>query len=819
MSKVYEIAFKMGGQISGTFTKAMKGAEHSLGGLQKQVNQLNKEQKDIGSLKDLQMSVGKLSREFTQAQATAQRLGRELSNTANPTKKQKTEFDQARKASVKLKAKLAEQRQELKELRTTLNASGQSYRDLTARQKELARSAEKAQQAQSSLQKTMLSQQQNVQKRDSLRGQMFDAAALAVALAAPVRVAAQFEQQMAKVGAVSKASDKDLAQLTKTARELGATTNWSASQAAEGMEFLSMAGFDTQQTIKAMPGMLDLASAGAIDLAQAADIASNVLSGFKLEAADMGRVSDVLTNTFTSSNTNLSMLGETMKYVAPIAAATNTSIEETAAMAGLLGNNGIQASQAGTSLRQMISRLAGPMEKGRIALEELGVSTKDAGGNLRPVTDILRDMDAAMKDMGTAAKTETVKAVFGMESAAAATILLGEAGSGSLQEYTQKLYETGSATRVATKQNETAMGAMRRLSSATESIAITIGNALLPTLADAAQKFANIIGVVDGISQQFPTLTKLVVGGTAALIALKVATIAGGFAFTYIKGVWLAGVAVLKTMRVAYMLTTGATIASTNATKAAIVISKAMTAAQWLFNAALTANPIGLIVAAIAGLIAAGVALYKNWDTVVAFFIKMWENIKVWASQGIQWLTNAFMKFHPLGILAGAFGKINDWLSQFSLYNSGRKIIQTLASGIMSKAKALISTVKGVFSQVRDYLPFSDAKIGPFSDLTKSGAAIMSTLAEGAGGDQSLQQSMSGQMQSGRNGLLQSAENVASESASGSIVVHLSQNISVPGGDGASVREQAAAGAREGIEGFEVKLNELVNRRRRLSYG
>lgn len=819
MSKVYEIAFKMGGQISGTFTKAMKGAEHSLGGLQKQISHLNKEQKDIGSLKDLQMSVGKLSREFTQAQATAQRLGRELASTTNPTKKQTAEFEQARKASVKLKTKLAEQRQELKELRTTLNASGQSYRDLTARQKELARSAEKAQQAQASLQKTMLAQQKNTQKRDNLRGQLFDAAGLAFALAAPIKMAAQFEQSMANVGAVANATDQEMAQLTATARQLGSTTNWSASQAAEGMKFLAQAGFDTQQTMKAMPGMLDLASAGAIDLGQAADIASNILSGFKLNAGEMARVGDVMTNTFTSSNTNLSMLGETMKYVAPIASSASVPLEQVAAMAGKLGDAGVQGSEAGTALRAVIARLSAPSKTAAKALDELGISTKDAEGNLRDVPTVLAEIQKATQGMGSAARLEYTKTIFETEAMSAATILMEQSASGALQKYEESLYKAGSATEVARKQNETAMGAMRRLSSAAESIAITMGNVLLPTLADGAQKFANVIGVVDGLSKQFPLLTKIVITGTAALIALKVATIAGGFAFTYVKGVWLGAVAILKTLRAAYLLSTGATIAATNATKSAIVVSKAFTAAQWLFNAALAANPIGLVIVAITALIAAGVALYRNWDKVTAGFGKMWGNIKSWTTQGIQWLSNVFMNFHPLGFLINNFGAIDKWLSNFSLYNSGKKIISTLASGIMSKAQDLINSVKGIFAKVREYMPFSDAKVGPFSDLTKSGAAIMSTLAEGANGEQSLQQAMAGQMQSSRGGLLQSAENAAGGAGGGSIVVHLQQNISIPGGDNAAIREQAAAGAREGVEGFESKLNELMNRRRRLSYG
>jgi TP901 family phage tail tape measure protein len=162
-------------------------------------------------------------------------------------------------------------------------------------------------------------------------------AAGAVGLGATVKVAADFESAMSRVGALSGATEKDMSSLTQTAKDLGATTSFSASQAAEGMSYLAMAGYDTNEIIASMPGLLNAAAAGQTDLATTADITSNILSGFGLEAAETAKVADVLTKTFTSSNVDLSMLGETMKYVAPTAKAMGISLEETAAAAGILG--------------------------------------------------------------------------------------------------------------------------------------------------------------------------------------------------------------------------------------------------------------------------------------------------------------------------------------------------------------------------------------------------------------------------------------------------------------------------------------------------
>lgn len=248
----------------------------------------------------------------------------------------------------------------------------------------------------------------NQARRSALMGEAFGIAALAGSLAASLRPAIDFERAMAEVAAVARADDEELARLTETARELGATTPWAASEAAAGMKFLAMAGFEASETIDAMPGMLQLASAGAIDLARASDIASNILTGFGMQAGEMGYLGDVLTNTFTSSNTDLGMLGETMKYVAPNAQALGVSLEQTAAMAGKLGDAGIQGSQAGTALRAMMLRLAALPKPAADAMAELGIRTVDASGNLRDMPTILAEVHEALQKLGTGEQAKLI---------------------------------------------------------------------------------------------------------------------------------------------------------------------------------------------------------------------------------------------------------------------------------------------------------------------------------------------------------------------------------------------------------------------------
>ncbi|GHU38883.1 hypothetical protein AGMMS50256_38480 [Betaproteobacteria bacterium] len=207
---------------------------------------------------------------------------------------------------------------------------------------------------------------------------MMETAALAYVAAKPISVGVEFEATMSKVQALTRL-DRDspeMAALNTQARELGAKTMFSATEAAQGQAFLAMAGFSPEHVLQSMPAMLDMAKAGDMDLARTADIASNVQTAMGLDASQMPRIADTLTMAFTSSNVSLEMLGETMKYMAPAARAAGMSLEEASAMAGLLGNAGIQASMAGTSLRNVITRLAAPPKAAGEALSELRTRPK-----------------------------------------------------------------------------------------------------------------------------------------------------------------------------------------------------------------------------------------------------------------------------------------------------------------------------------------------------------------------------------------------------------------------------------------------------------
>ncbi|MFJ1653521.1 phage tail tape measure protein [Streptomyces sp. NPDC088337] len=292
-----------------------------------------------------------------------------------------------------------------------------------------------------------------------------------------LKTSGDFEKSMNQVRAVSGATGKEFEALREQAKELGATTKYTASQAADGMGFLAMTGYKANQILAAMPGTLSLAAAGNMDLAQAADISSNIMTGYGFKAKETNRIVDVLAKTFTSTNTDLIQLGEAMKYAGPVAHAAGVKFEQASAAIGLMGNAGLQASMAGTSLRGAITRLLAPTKQISDRLKKLGITVKDSHGKLLPLDQIIRQLEKS------GAKTGDMMTIFG-QRAGPAMLALVEQGSGSLVKLTKELEKSGgTADRVAKIQMEGLQGQLVSLKSAWEGLMIEIGDLGLLNLA------------------------------------------------------------------------------------------------------------------------------------------------------------------------------------------------------------------------------------------------------------------------------------------------------------------------------------------------
>ncbi|HFQ7596801.1 TPA: phage tail tape measure protein, partial [Klebsiella pneumoniae] len=349
-----------------------------------------------------------------------------------------------------------------------------------------------------------------------------------------------FDTDMSRVMALTRMDkgDSRFTVLREQAKKLGAETAFSSSDAAQGQAFLAMAGFTPEAIQAALPGVLDTAIAGGalsgdISLGETADIGASVLKQFGLQATDMARVGDVLAGTFTRSSTNLRALGDTMKYTGPVAAALGISLEEAAAMAGVLANNGLRGSDAGTAMRASLTRLSAPTGAAAKALKELGVSVADSRGKLRPVEQILGDLYKATKKYGDTDQISFFKDIAGEEAMVGLQTLVKSVGSGDLQRLIAELKKAqGESASTAKKMSDNLGGDISNLSSAWEGLQIQISDTVNGPLRSLVQWLDETISRVTVWVKANPRLAQtflLVVGGALALtVAIGALSLAVG---------------------------------------------------------------------------------------------------------------------------------------------------------------------------------------------------------------------------------------------------------------------------------------------------
>ena len=347
-----------------------------------------------------------------------------------------------------------------------------------------------------------------------------------VAFAGMTRTFAAFDDQMAKVAAVSGATGDELVSLREKAKELGATTAFSATEAAEGMEFLGMAGFKTNEILAGIGPTLALAAAGGVELGEAADIASDVGTAFGLAADEIGRVADVIAQTATSANTNVLMMGESFSKLAPIAKQTGQSIEETSAAIGLLANAGVKASEAGTATRNILMQLALPEVQKK--LEDLGAAVRDdVTDEFLPLMDILRNFDAATANMSGPEKLALQTELFGKRSSAAVGILSTAGDEIDNMRATMDNAE-GAASRMAETMMSGLGGAGVQIKSAFEGLQIAIIEGVKEPLIAAANSISSFLRNMTQLVAQNPQLVRAALVAGAAITALGVTLVTVG---------------------------------------------------------------------------------------------------------------------------------------------------------------------------------------------------------------------------------------------------------------------------------------------------
>ncbi len=299
-------------------------------------------------------------------------------------------------------------------------------------------------------------------------------AGAAAATAAAIKTGMSYTQQMSKVEAISGSTSVQMAELGSNARKLGADTRWSATNVAEAYEYMAMAGWNSNQMLDASLPLLNLATAGALDLGRAADIVTDTMTPFGLAASEAGRVADVFAVAQSKANLNVNMLGETMKYAAPIAATFGASLEETTAVAMQFANGGIKASMAGTALRAGLSRLAEPPKPAAKALAKLNVETVKQDGTMKSLTQIIGELSPKFQNLTNQQQVAAAKAIFG-EEAYAGWVMVLKNGLPEFERMTGLLHDSGGAAeKMAGIMANNLSGAMDNASSAAENLGLIL---------------------------------------------------------------------------------------------------------------------------------------------------------------------------------------------------------------------------------------------------------------------------------------------------------------------------------------------------------
>ena len=761
----------------------------------------------------------------------------------------KTSMQQARGTLTQYGSKMNELKTQQKALDSALKQgviSMDSYRNATARVgKELEQTAAKDAKLRKAMQNKIAADVNAKSARSDLGSTLATTAVMAAPFVGMLSKAADFEAVMSKVKAITVSDDKAMQQLTATARELGEKTMFSATQAGEAMTYLGMAGWNSQQIMAGMPGLLNLAAASGTDLARTADIVSDDLTAFGLGAEHAGHMADVFAKTSTKTNTNVEMLGETMKYAAPVAHAFGSSLEETAALTGIMANSGIKASAAGTALRSGFLRLAGTSAKSTKAIEEMGLSLSEATAQQeearaalaslgiamddtngpRKMGAIVRDLADKTKDMSKEQRLATLATIFGT-NAASAWVAVIDQGPDALDQLTKELENSdGAAAAMAETMQNNARGAMIRLQSATESVAISIGGTMLPTLAELGDSLANEAAYVSKVASEHPELTEAIIKTSFAVMGMVIA-------YKTIRAVYysvMAAHAAYKLMMESERVATMRNVIASGIHRASMIASSiamyATAAAQWALNAAMSANPIGLVIIAIVALIAAFVWLGTHFQAVSEFCTSMWESptaaIIAFMMGPIGWLIYAAM-----GLIAN-WDQVKAWFTL--LWEDPKAALSQFYDWVMSKLGGLFDWISEKWEWVRSIFskPIQARVEG---SATANGQSIQHNAKGGIYGKGSFLTTFAEESDEAAipiNGTprakalwRQTGEMMGLLPGDGNSLISVSApiNITVNGSADASAVQQIKSAVGGAMDDLEARLAEIQNRKGRVSY-
>lgn len=500
---------------------------------------------------------------------------------------------------------------------------------------------------------------------------------------ASVTTAANFESSMSQVQAtmgitkdamstVNGQSVNTMDTLSKLAKKMGAETAFSASECAEALNYLALAGYDTEQMCNTLPTVLNLAAAGDIALADASDMVTDAMSALGMGVDEAETMVDQMAKTASTTNTSVAQLGEGILTIGATAKSIKGGTAELNTALGILANNGIKGAEGGTHLRNIILSLQNPTDKAATQMEALGISVYDSEGNMRSMNDILGDLNKSMDGMTSAEKSNIIGTIFNKTDLSSVNALLANTGS-TWDDLQQKITASGGAAQqMADTQLDNLQGQITILKSALEGLAISFGELLMPAIKQIVgwvQKFVDWLnGLSEGTKKTVVTIALLAAALGPVLIVIGKVISAVGTIMTIVPKI--AGV--INTVKGAFAA----------------------------LNTTMLANPIVLIIAAIAALVAAFIYLWNNCDGFRQFWIDLWENVKQVAITVWNAIKTFFSQVWEAikTIFSTVFEVIKTLVTTY--FNLYKNIIETVFNVIKTVITTIWNAIKGVFTTV-----------------------------------------------------------------------------------------------------------------------
>lgn len=522
---------------------------------------------------------------------------------------------------------------------------------------------------------------------------------------AAVKTAADFDAGMSQVAAISGATGDDLEALRDKAREMGSKTKFSASEAASAMEYMAMAGWKTGDMLGGIEGIMNLAAASGEDLATTSDIVTDALTAFGLSAEDSGHFADILAAASSNANTNVSMMGETFKYCAPIAGALGFSAEDTAEAIGLMANAGIKSTQAGTALRTIMNNLTGEVKISGKAIGDVTIATTNADGSMRDLSDILADCRTAFSGLSESEKAQAAETLVG-KNAMSGFLALMNAAPEDIDKLSNAIDNCdGTAESMAATMQDNLAGQLTILKSQLEELAISFGEILMPAIRSIVSHIQGFIDKLNGMdeSQKKAIITiGLVVAAIGPLLVIigtvisKVGVAMQGFvklagAFNKIKAAASAGTGIFGKL--------GAAIGGVSA-------------------------PVLAVVAVIAVLVAAFVHLWNTNEGFREAILSTWEKIKTTVSNFVEGIRE---RLAALGI---SFSDIAETIK--AIWNGLCAVLAPIFEGAFNAIANVLQTVLGVITGILDV--FIGLFTGNWEQVWTGVKEIFSSIWEGIKG-------------------------------------------------------------------------------------